>query len=201
MKYHRAYNRSLVGEDGILDLFEAIRNRRSIRAFEDKPVSENLIRTLVDAARHAPSAGNIQPWEFIIVRDQQMKRQLSEAALEQSFVADAPIVIVVCADKERSGQGYGNRGVNLYCIQDTAAATQNMLLAAYALGLGSCWVGAFREEPISRALNIPAHVRPVAMIPVGYAAENPASRRHRGVGDIIHHDTFQASLTLREATP
>jgi nitroreductase len=173
-----------------LDVFEAITSRRSIRTFEKKAVSDEQVGALIDAARHAPSAGNIQPWEFVIVRDKQIKKQLSSAALNQALIEGAPVVIVVCADEARSGQGYGSRGVNLYCVQDTAAATQNILLAACAMGLGTCWVGAFREEMVRTSLNTPADVRPVAIIPVGYPAENPALRKRRTLTEIIHRETF-----------
>ena len=94
-----------------MDVFEAISSRRSIRTFEKRAVSDEQVGVLIDAARHAPSAGNIQPWEFVIVRDQQTKRQLSSAALNQAVIEGAPVVIVVCANEARSGQGYGSRGV------------------------------------------------------------------------------------------
>lgn len=173
-----------------MDLFEAIKNRRSVRAYTSKDVSEEDIEKLIDAARFAPSAGNIQPWEFVIVRDAKIKRRLAEAALNQTFIEEAPVVVVVCADEAQSSQGYGSRGVTLYCIQDTAAAIQNILLAAYAFGLGTCWVGAFREELVKKALNMPMNTRPVAIIPVGYAAEEPEPRPKRSVKEIIHYETF-----------
>ena len=112
-----------------MDIFEAIRTRRSIRAFTREEVSDREIKEILDAARWAPSAGNIQPWIFVIIRKPEMKRRLAEAALNQHFIYEAPVVIVVCADQERSGMYYGSRGANLYCIQDTAAAIQNILLS------------------------------------------------------------------------
>jgi len=184
-----------------MDVFEAIKDRRSIRAFEKKTVSEEQVEKLIDAARHAPSAGNLQPWEFVIIRDPQIKRQLSIAALNQTFIEEAPVVIVVCANEARSGRGYGSRGVNLYCIQDTAAATQNMLLAAYAMRLGTCWIGAFREEMVSETLKTPDQVRPVAIIPIGYPSEKPTLRRRRPITDIIHQETFQNRQAYRRITP
>ena len=190
MKYPPAYNRLLVRKR-ILDVSETITGRRRLRVFQRRVVSDKQIRTLIDATRTTPSAGNIQPGEFITVRDQQNKRQLSAAALNQAFIEEAPLVIVVCANEARSGEGYGSRGVNLYCIQDTAAATQNILLAAHALGLGTCWVGAFQEEMVRKALNTPTHVRPVAIIPVGYPAEKPALRRRRATSEIVHQETYQ----------
>jgi len=177
-------------KDENLDVFEAIRSRRSIRAFTREEVSEEDVRKLIDAARWAPSAGNIQPWEFIIVRDAEIKRRLSIAALDQTFIEEAPVVIVVCANEMMSGGGYGMRGVTLYCIQDTAAAIQNILLTAYALELGTCWVGAFREDEARRILNVPRSVRPVAIVPVGHPAEKPSARLKRSIREIVHYEKF-----------
>jgi len=173
-----------------MDVFEAIKKRRSIRAFKNIDVSDEIVEKLIDAARWAPSAGNIQPWEFIVVRNLDAKRRLAEAALNQTFIEEAPVVIVVCADYQRSARGYGSRGATLYCIQDTAAAIQNIHLAAIALGLGTCWIGAFREEPVKKLLGIPDGVRPVAIIPVGYPAEQPAPRPRRPLNEIIHREIF-----------
>jgi nitroreductase len=173
-----------------LEVFEAIKGRRSIRAFQNRDIPPEMVDRLIDAARWAPSAGNIQPWEFIIVREPETRRKLAKAALEQTFIEEAPVVIVVCADENRSSQGYGTRGKTLYCLQDTAAATQNIHLAAYALGLGTCWVGAFREDEAKKILNIPSGVRPVAIIPVGYPAEKPQPRNRRPINQIIHYESF-----------
>jgi len=173
-----------------LDVFEAIRGRRSVRAYMREEVSNDMIMDLIDAARWAPSAGNVQPWEFIVVRSKNVKHMLAEAALHQTFIEEASAVIVVCADEWRSARAYGLRGTQLYCIQDTAAATQNMLLAAYAKGLGTCWVGAFNEEKVSRVLSLPDRIRPVAIIPVGYPAEKPRPPRRRPLEDIVHYERF-----------
>ena len=173
-----------------MDVFEAIKTRRSIRAFTQEEISEEEVERILDAARQAPSAGNIQPWIFVVVRRSDMKRRLSKAALNQFFIEEAPVVIVVCADQERSGRGYGSRGVNLYCIQDTAAATQNILLAAHALGLGACWVGAFDEEEVRLILRAPRKVRPVAIIPIGHPAEKPRTIFKRPLSEIVRRETF-----------
>lgn len=137
----------------VMDVLEAIKGRRSMRAFKNRNVSKEIVEKLVDAARYAPSAGNIQPWEFIIVRKAEIKRKLAKAALSQSFIKEATVVIIVCADETRSSHGYEARGKTLYCIQDTAAAIQNILLTAHSLGLGTCWVGAFKEEETREALD------------------------------------------------
>jgi nitroreductase len=173
-----------------LDVFEAIKGRRSIRTFKDQEVSAELVEELVEAARWAPSAGNLQPWEFIIIRKPEVKRKLVEAARGQSFLEEAPVLIVVCASENRSAQGYGARGRTLYCLQDTGAAIQNLHLAAYALGLGTCWVGAFLEDETKEVLKLPDGIRPVAIIPVGYPDEAPTPRRRRPLSEITHHEAF-----------
>lgn len=173
-----------------MDVLEAVKGRRSMRAFKNQDVPAEIVEKLIDAARWAPSAGNIQPWEFIIVRKPRIKRRLVEAALDQVFIEEAPVVIVVCANEVRSSQGYGVRGKTLYCVQDTAAAIQNIHLTAYSLGLGTCWVGAFREEETRKILKIPRGIRPVAIIPVGYSAEAPAPRMRKSISQIVHYETF-----------
>ncbi len=173
-----------------MEVFDAIRNRRSIRSFKKAEVSDETIVRLIEAASCAPSAGNIQPWEFIVVRDLQERRELAAAALNQSFIEEAPVAVVVCADQARSEEGYGSRGKDLYCIQDTAAAIQNLLLAAYAMELGACWVGAFEEEMVRKTMKTPKHVKPVAIVPLGYTSQTPKTRRRRSVPEIIHKDTF-----------
>jgi nitroreductase len=177
-------------ETKALDVFEAIETRRSIRTFTNEKVSDEEVQKLIDAARWAPSAGNIQPWEFVIVRDSNTKHKLSVAALNQTFINEAPVVIVVCADEPRSSWSYGSRGASLYCLQDTAAAIQNMLLAACALGLGTCWIGAFHENEVTKVVNAPIGVRPIAIIPVGHTAEKPRARQKRPLKKIVHHETF-----------
>jgi nitroreductase len=148
------------------------------------------VEKLIDAARWAPSAGNIQPWDFIIVRDSATKQGLSKAALTQKAIEEAPVVIVVCADPMQSASRYGSRGINLYCLQDTAAATQNILLAAHAMGLSTCWIGAFKEEEAKSVVGVPNGVRPIAIVPVGHAAEKPRERPRKQLTEIMHHETF-----------
>ena len=176
--------------DVLLDVFEAIKGRRSIRAYTDDNISDEIVRQLIDAARWAPSAGNLQPWEFIIVRDAKTKEALSAAALDQTFIETAPVVIVVCTNEDRTSWRYGSRGVNLYCLQDTAAAVQTLVLAAFAIGLGTCWIGAFREETAKQTLKTPEGVRPIAIIPLGYPAKKPRAPQRRPIDEIVHYESF-----------
>ena len=169
---------------------DIIRERRSVRAFTDQEVSNEEAETLVEAACLAPSAGNLQPWEFVVVWDHGVKNRLAGAAHGQSFVSEAPVVFVVCAVPGRSASGYGSRGRGLYCLQDTAAAVQNLLLTATANGLGSCWIGAFDEGRAAEAVGAPTGVRPVAIVPVGYPAEMPPPRPRRRLSEVIHRERF-----------
>jgi len=161
---------------GILDI---IKNRRSIRHFSSRDVERDKIDKILEAAKWAPSAGNLQARDFILVKDSKTKDKIATAALNQDFISEAPIVLVVCANKKRSGDRYGRRGESLYCIQDATASIQNMLLMAHSMGLGSCWVGAFDEEKIRGILGIPPEVRPIAIIPVGYPDETPVAPSRR----------------------
>ncbi|MGD0202777.1 MAG: nitroreductase family protein [Candidatus Bathyarchaeia archaeon] len=173
-----------------MDLLEIIKNRRSIRVFKKQAVTQDIIEKLLEAARWAPSAGNVQPWTFVVVSSQKMKRNLSMAAFGQKDLEEASVVFVVCADEKLAEQSYAERGKSLFCIQDTAAAIQNILLTAYSLGLGSCWIGAFKEDEIRKAIKAPKEMRPIALIPVGYPNEAPAARSRRPVSEIMHKETF-----------
>ena len=132
---------------------------------------ESTIGRLIEAARCAPSAGNIQPWQFTAVLNDAKRHALADAAHGQTFIAEAPACIVVSAEPHLSTATYGDRGEELYCIQDTAAAVQNILLAATAFGLGTCWVGAFDEEAVRRNIGLSPQFRPLAIVPLGYPAE------------------------------
>jgi nitroreductase len=173
-----------------MDVFEAIKGRRSIREFKPEPVKDEDLQKILDAGRLAPSAGNCQPSELVVVKEPSIKRRLAAAALEQTFIAEAPVVIVVCANIPRTSRRYGRRGQELYCIQDTAAATQNILLAAYSLGYGTCWVGAFDEGAVADVIQVPSGVRPVAITPLGRPVENPILPKRRSLDEIVHINGF-----------
>jgi len=163
-----------------MDFWEVVRARYSVRELDpDADVSPEEVERLLWAATRAPSAGNRQPWHFCVVRDGDVRRGLAAAAYGQSFVADAPVVIVVCADADRSAERYGERGRTLYVLQDTAAATEHILLAAFALGLGGCWVGAFDEGRASDTLQLNPRLRPVAILPLGRPATEPGTHTPR----------------------
>jgi nitroreductase len=172
-----------------MELVEAIKARRSIRRFQNTKIEEHIIKEIIELGNLAPSAGNLQPRDFVIVREQETKKKLAHAALDQRFVADAPVVVIVCVNMKRTAH-YGKRGKELYSIQDTAASIENMLLAIVDLGLSSCWVGAFNENAVSKVLGLPKDVRPVALLPIGYSdvVKGPASRLK--IEDMIHFEKW-----------
>ncbi|MEM3019182.1 MAG: nitroreductase family protein [Candidatus Bathyarchaeia archaeon] len=173
-----------------MDLFEAIEGRRSIRSFLDKPVPKEFVMRILEAGQLAPSAGNCQARQFILVEDQEVKRKLYEAAWKQEFILQAPINIVVCADELRSSSRYGERGRRLYCILDASASVENMLLAAHGLGLGACWIGAYQDEKVKEALGLPDHLKPIAIIPIGYPARQPPARPRLPVEALLHYNRY-----------
>lgn len=173
-----------------MELFEAILERRSVRAFKPTPIPDELLDKVLEAARWAPSAGNCQARDFIVVQDVEVKRKLCEAALGQTFIEDAPVNIVVCANEMRSARRYGGRGRDFYCLLDAAASIQNILLIVHDLGLGACWVGAFEDGLVSEALNLPDWLRPVAIIPIGYSDERPWKTPRMPLKDLIHINCY-----------
>jgi nitroreductase len=167
-----------------MDILHVIKARRSVRHFKPDPIPKEVITTLLEAARHAPSAGNLQPWRFYVIWRDEVRSALAGAAFRQQFVAEAPVVIAVVAIPEASGLRYGQRGRELYCLQDTGAAVQNILLTATALGLGTCWVGAFDDETVRRVLKLPPTERPVALIPIGYPASKAVTTSRKPLAEI-----------------
>lgn len=155
-----------------MEILKAVKARRSIRSFLKKDIPDELVSTLIEALIWAPSAGNLQSRKFYLAREQKLKKQLAEAALSQYFISDAPISIVCCADA-RIGLHYGQRGIDLYALQDVSASIMAMMLVAHENGLGTCWVGAFNEEEVSAVMALPHNLRPVAIIPVGYPEKIP----------------------------
>jgi len=156
------------------EVLRTIKQRRSIRDFQKKEIPRELIKKLSGALIWAPSAGNLQSRKFYFVTDHILKKNLSAAALGQNFIADAPLVVVGCADRKIEGR-YGERGFHLYAVQDVACSIMNMMLTACENGLGTVWVGAFREGDVFEALDLPDNLRPVAIVPVGYPSKVPSA--------------------------
>lgn len=173
-----------------MEVFQAISQRRSIRKFKEKEVPDSLIMKIIQAGIWAPSAGNLQSWEMILVKDPETRKKLSEAAYMRDFISKAPAVMVACINKSVCSMVYGARGVELYSIQDVSCALENMLLMAHARGLGACWVGAFDEQEVIDLLRIPSQLRPVALVPLGYPDEKPYPPPRRDVDDFLHFERY-----------
>lgn len=167
-----------------MEFSEVISKRRSVRHFNTKlAVSDSDVQALLEAAVTAPTAGNIQPWRFFVVRSVEARERLA-AALHQRWAAAAPVVIVVAVDPRPCAARYGDRGEYLYSIQDTAAAVNTILLAAVDLGLASCWIGAFDDRAVAEAVGIISPVTPVAVLPVGYSAESAGRPARRPLEEV-----------------
>jgi len=155
-----------------MEILEIIKKRRSIREFQEKPLPKEIVDKLIEALIWAPSAGNLQSRKFYFVFNQKIKEELGNAVLGQSFISQAPLVIVGCTD-DRVFKQYGDRGKDLYAICDVATAIENLMLLAFEQGLGSVWVGKFEEKEVAKILDLPKNLRPVAIIPIGYPTEKP----------------------------
>jgi len=169
-----------------MHFFEVIRRRRSVRAFLKKPVAADTLRTILEAANAAPSAGNLQSYEIYVVTTDLTRVALAHAADDQFFVAGAPAALVFCTHAARVAEQYAERGEQLYTVQDATIACAFAMLAAAALGLASVWVGAFRPGEVRRIVGAPPGIEPVAILPIGYAAEEPISPGRRPLDDLVH---------------
>ena len=176
----------LQGREVDMDVFTAIQGRRSIRKYKSTPVEEEKLSKVLEAARLAPSASNMQNWKFIVVRDETVRRKLAEAAGGQSWVAKAPVVIVACGTEP---DGIMLCGQHRYNINVSIAVT-HMLLEAYELGLGTCWLGRFEEDKVKKLLKIPEDVRVVAVTPLGYPSEEVLPRPRKSLGEIVSYEKY-----------
>jgi len=164
-------------------MLEWIKARRSIRRYTDEIVNEEHIQALLEAAMAAPTASNKQPWEFVVVRDAARRKALSQVHQWSYMAAEAPVVFVIC----------GREDVSKHWVEDCAAATENLLLAATALGLGGVWVGIYptaeREAQVQRLLHLPECVRPLCLVPLGHPAETQPPRTQYDASK-VHNETF-----------
>lgn len=170
-----------------MEVFEAIRTRRSIRNYENRPVENEKLMNVLEAARLSPSATNAQPWSFIVVTDRDVKERL-RSSYDRDWFVSAPVIIVACALPDEAWVRHDGEE---YWKVDVTIAMQDLILAAWEEGLGTCWIGAFNEEEAKRALGIPEHVRVVAMTPLGYPAEEkgPVTDR-KPLEEIVHYDRW-----------
>ena len=171
-----------------MTVLEVISKRRSIRKYKPDPIPHQVLERVLEAARLAPSGNNLQPWKFIVVKNQVIRQKLAEASRRQYFMAEAPITIVACGYPDNCYPRMG-RYMKSWPV-DVAIALEHLILQAAEEGLGTCWIGAFEEEKVKRILSVPEEVKVLALTPLGCPAEEPPARRRKPLEEIISYDMF-----------
>jgi len=169
-----------------VELMEVIRKRRSVRRYKPDPVAEEDIKYVLEAARLAPSWANTQCWHFVVVTDEDVKKEVAEAGNGNRWIARAPVIVVACADPA----GPGARDDIPNYLVDMGIAIEHLILAATERGLGTCWIGAFHESKVKEALGVPGNIRVVASTPLGYPDEAPAARSRKGLEEIVSYNRY-----------
>jgi len=176
---------------------DTLRGRRSIRRYKDKKVPMSVVGEILDLAKHTPSSGNLQNWRFVVVTDPEKREELAQASLEQYWMVEAPVHIVICNDYNKVKDHYPELG-KMFSIQNCAAIAQSIMLAAYDLGLGTCWVGAFDNEKVQRLLSIPDDIDPEIIITLGYSQDMKGVQLREQVKYVTFHekwgDKFRAAV-------
>ncbi|MEO0093847.1 MAG: nitroreductase family protein [candidate division WOR-3 bacterium] len=171
-----------------MEFYEVVKKRKSVRAYKKDPIPEEVLNRIMEAVRIAPSAKNLQPWKFIIVKDPQIIQELVPACNNQQFIAEAPIVICAVGLED---QAWGRMGGYWRSLEvDVTIAFEHLVLAAANEGLGTCWIGAYKEAEVKRILKIPEGVKVVALTPLGYPAQEPQARPRKSMAEIISYDKF-----------
>jgi nitroreductase len=170
-----------------MDVFDAISQRSSIRAYKTTDVEEDKLKKILEAAKFSPSASNRQDWKFVIVKNKETKKKLAKAAFGQSFIGEAPIVIVACGPEPKTLMACGQPAYTV----DVSIAFTHIILQAYELGLGTCWIGAFEEGEVKNILNVPKEVRVVAMTPLGYPNQPPPPKSRKSLDQIVCYEKYE----------
>jgi nitroreductase len=168
-----------------MQFYDVLDKRQSCRAYEEKGVEPEKLQRILNAVQTAPTAGNLQAFKVYVVKDAEKKEALGRAALDQEFIAHAPLVLVFCADKSVSEMKYGERGMELYALQDATIAAAYAQLAATEEGLATVWVGAFEPLEVSYLTDAQPQEVPVAIIPLGYRADSPEPRERRPIQELV----------------
>jgi nitroreductase len=177
-----------------MNVLDAILNRRSVRDFNSKPVEFEKLTLILESAANAPSAGDLKDFKFIVVTNKNVRQEISELAMQQYWMATAPLFIIVLSDYSMTKELYKERGERLFSVQSSAAAIQNILLSAKSLDLSSCWVGAFDENRLKTLLSIPDNLRPQAIIPIGYSDSNPKIEKVPELETMVFFNSFGSKV-------
>ncbi len=169
-----------------MDVMTAIKTRRSIRAYKDKPIEDEKLEAVLEAGRLAPSASNRQEWKYIVVKDKALRDKLVDVANGQSFVGQAPAVIVACAVQSSHVMPCGESSYSI----DVAISVDHMTLSAVEQGLGTCWIGAFKQDEVKKLLGIPEGVRVVSLLPIGYPDISPNPKPRKSMEEVVVYDKW-----------
>lgn len=170
------------------DFFQTVRHRHSVRRYQpDMPVEPEKLHAILEAVSAAPSAGDLQSYHIYVLASSADRARLQEAAADHTFITEAPLALVFCADRARPHERFGERGSTLFATQDATIAAAYAQLAAVAAGLASAWVGRFDRAQICAQLGLPPHLDPIAIISIGYPAELPAPTPRRRLDEIVTH--------------
>lgn len=172
-----------------MSVLQIIKERRSVRRYKADPIPGDVLHRVLEAARFSPSGKNLQPWKFILVREESLKHRLVHACVGQKFVAQAPLLVVACGFPEKCYSRMGNY-MKSWAV-DVAIAIEHMMLQAQEEGLGTCWIGAFEEKEVKTLLKIPEEVRVLALTPLGYPDEEPKARGRKSLDEIVCYDRYQ----------
>jgi len=179
-------------------LLTLLKTRRSIRRYKPDPVPDEMVQQLLEAARWAPSASNRQPWEFIVVRDEAIRKQVAQHAafyfIKWAHVGEAPLLIVMCGNA-------GNPAYRRFLHEDIGLAGGQIMLQAKALGLGTCWIGALDRKAVAGILKIPDHLEIVGLLTVGFPAEDPPPPPRKPLSEIVHYDVYGNRAKSGDVTP
>jgi len=172
-----------------MEVSKAIKERRSIRSYYSRPITPTQVNEVLDAGRYAPSAGNVQDFRFIIVRNEESKKAMADLT-GQAWMKQAPVHIIVCSDVKKVKRLHGKLGEEKYCLQNTAACVQNMLLKAHAMGLGTCWVDPIDESEVKEQFKIKEGIRPVVIITLGYPKSEKKEAKRDDLDTLVHYEEW-----------
>lgn len=172
-----------------MSILKLIKERRSVRKYKAEPIPSEILYRVLEAARFSPSGKNLQPWKFILVQDESLKRRLVDACVGQKFIAEAPVVIVACGFPDKCYSRMGNY-MKSWAV-DVAIALEHMVLQAQEEGLGTCWIGAFEEREVKSLLNIPEDVKVLALTPLGYPDTTPKPRGRKSIEEIVSYNSYE----------
>jgi len=178
-----------------MDLFEVIERRRSVRKYKPESIANEDLKKILEAGRLAPSGGNRQPWFFVVVKEAETKKALSTAANSQKFIANADVIVVALGIPRIEHHPLSSTRIPY--LQDPMIAVEHMILAATALGYGTCWIGAFNESQVKQILKIPENLRVIALLPVGVPDENPPPRPRKSFKEIFFKDFYGVPLEFQ----